>query len=260
MSARKRHLLILGGTAEARILAERALAQFGSCLEITTSLAGRTAHHAVLPGAVRSGGFGGSVGLVRYLHNAQVDFVIDATHPFARQISAAAVAACRAISLPLLALARPAWRAQEDDRWVEVADATEAAAQLAALSARRVLLTIGQRDLQAFAALSDIHFVVRLIDPPTAPLPFSSATLLLGRPPSTADEERLMMQAHAVDAVVTKASGGAVPAKLIAARALSLLVIMLRRPLLENEAEVACVEDALDWIARRLDRVKEALP
>lgn len=260
MSAPKRHLLILGGTAEARVLAERVLAQFAERLAVTTSLAGRTARHAVLPGDVRSGGFGGSPGLAAYLESAAIDLVIDATHPFATQISAAAAAACRNVGVPLLLLVRPDWVAEEGDRWITVADAAAAAVQLAMLGARRILLTIGQRDLGAFAMLRDAHFVVRLIDPPASPLPFPSATLLLGRPPFTLREERLMMRAAAIDAVVTKAAGGAMPAKLVAARALSLPVVMLRRPAPENDKNVVRVEDALEWVARWLNEVKEAVP
>ncbi len=257
MPAREAHLLILGGTAEARALAQAAVVRFEPRLRVTTSLAGRTRDTAALSGAVRRGGFGGAEGLAAYLRDAQVDFAIDATHPFATRISAAAVAACQRLGRPLLALARPAWIEEEGDRWIEVADAAEAAARLPGLG-RRVLLTIGRRDLAVFAALSDIHFIVRLIEPPIAPLPLRSCDIILARGPFTAAEEKLTMAAHAIEVLVTKASGGAAMAgKLAAARELGIPVIMLRRPPQSGCESVERVDEALSWIARRLEDLKE---
>jgi precorrin-6A/cobalt-precorrin-6A reductase len=252
MPVRERRLLILGGTAEARVLAEEAIARFGRGLLITSSLAGRTRSSAALAGTVRRGGFGGADGLASYLRSAQIDFVIDATHPFAARISAACVEASRSLGAPLLALTRPPWTQQDGDHWIEVADAAEAAARLPALG-RRAFLTIGHRDIAAFSALSDIHFLVRLIDPPPVPLPLRSCEVIRGRGPFTGDDERGMMERHEIDVVVTKASGGAATAgKLDAARALGIPVVMLRRPQQEGAERVESVAGALDWLARHL--------
>jgi precorrin-6A/cobalt-precorrin-6A reductase len=257
MPVREQHLLILGGTAEARALAEAAVASFASRLIVTTSLAGRTRSSAALAGAVRRGGFGGAAGLEAYLRDAAIDLVIDATHPFATQISAAARAACASSSTPLLALSRPSWLPQEGDRWVEVADAAEAAMRLPGLG-QRVLLTIGHRDLAAFTAVPQIYFIVRLIEPPPTPLPLRSCEVILARGPFTRDEERDMMMRHAIDVLVTKASGGdAMAEKLSAARDLGLPVVMLRRPPASQQASAACIEDALSWIAGRLAREED---
>ncbi len=257
MPAREKHLLILGGTAEARALAGAALARFGPRLRVTTSLAGRTRSNAPLPGEVRRGGFGGAAGLEDYLRAAEVDLVIDVTHPFATQISAAARTACASSNTPLLTLTRPSWTPQEGDRWIEVADAAEAAARLVGLG-QRVLLTIGHRDLVAFAAAPQIHFIVRLIDPPGAPLPLRSCEVILARGPFTSEEERNMMTRYAIDVVVTKASGGgAMAGKLVAARELGVPVVMLRRPPPSDQQSVARVDDALQWIVQRLGKGEE---
>ena len=253
------HLLILGGTAEARLLAARATTLFGERLRVTTSLAGRTRNPAALAGEVRRGGFGGAAGLAAYLSDASVDLVIDATHPFATRISAAAVSACRVHGVPLLGLARPRWMARPGDRWIEVASAAEAAALVPTLG-RRVFLTIGQRDLAAFASLDDTHFVVRLVDPPPLPLPLRSYELILARGPFAAAAERLIMERHAIDVVVAKASGGAATApKLEAARVLGLPVVMLRRPEEACRERVERVEDALAWIEHRLRQTAEVV-
>ena len=247
-----RHLLILGGTAEARGLAERATARFGRRLRVTTSLAGRTRNPAALAGEVRSGGFGGSDGLAAYLREAGVDLVIDATHPFATRISAAATMACRAQAVPLLALTRPPWIPQPSDRWIDAASAAEAAMILPSLG-RRAFLTIGHTELQVFSGITNVHFVVRLVDPPAAALPLASYELILARGPFAIEAERHIMAHHAIDVLVAKASGGpSTAAKLDAARALGIPVVMLRRPEPEHADRVECVADALAWVERRI--------
>lgn len=253
------HLLILGGTAEARHLAERATADFDQRLGVTTSLAGRTRNPAAVAGAVRRGGFGGSEGLAAYLRDASVDLVIDATHPFATRISAAAISACRTLGVPLLALSRPRWAPQPGDHWIEVASAAEAAALVPTLGPR-VFLTIGHSALAAFAGIDRAHFVVRMVDPPAAALPLPSYELILARGPFTVAAERLIMERHAIDVLVAKASGGgAVAPKLEAARGLGIPVILLRRPEGERGERVERIEDALAWIGHKLHRAAEVV-
>ena len=248
----RRHLLILGGTAEAAALARLALERFAGRLAVTTSLAGRTETPAPLPGEVRSGGFGGADGLAAYLGERRIDLVIDATHPFAAQISAQARTACAMAGVPRLLLHRRGWERHPLDRWIEVESLAAAAAVLPGFG-RRAWLTIGLRDLDSFAALRQMHFLVRLVDPPAAPLPLDSYELLIGRGPFNLAQERHILERHAIDVLVTKASGGAATAaKLVAARERDVPVIMIRRPPPPPGPHVADVGDALDWLAARL--------
>lgn len=249
---RRMHLLILGGTGEAAVLAQAALARFGDGLRVTTSLAGRTARPAAVVGDLRIGGFGGADGLAAYIAEAGVDLVIDATHPFAAQISAQARAACATAGVKRLLLERPVWVRDPRDRWIEVDDLAAAAAALPLLG-RRCFLTIGARDLGAFAALRNVHFVVRLVDPPRVAPPLASFEVVLGRGPFSLAAERLMLERHGIDMLVCKASGGgATEAKLSAARERGLPVVMLRRPPPPPGPRVAGVDGALDWLAGQL--------
>jgi precorrin-6A/cobalt-precorrin-6A reductase len=246
------HLLILGGTAEAAALAAAALVRFSGELAVTTSLAGRTQHRGLLPGQVRIGGFGGVAGLAAYLASASVDLVIDATHPFAAQISAQAAAACTAAGVPRLLLERPPWKRHPLDRWIEVEHLAGAAGVLPRLG-RRVWLTVGARELGAFAGLGEHHFLVRLIAPPAAPLPLLSHELLLARGPFSLAGERFIIERHAIEVLVAKASGGAATeAKLIAARERDVPVVMVRRPAKLAGERAAGATEALDWLAAQL--------
>ncbi len=252
-----RHLLILGGTGEAAALAQGALARFGEGMTVTTALAGRTRHPGPIAGIVRIGGFGGAAGIAAYVIDSEVDRLIDATHPFAAAISRAARLAAERTAVPLLSLLRPPWRRDPLDRWIEV-DSIDAAATLVGRVGRRAWLTVGAGAVPAFTRAIDVRFVVRLIDPPHGPLPLSAYEVVLGRGPFSVAGERHLLQRHAIDVVVCKASGGtATEAKLIAARELGLPVIMVRRPMPEPGDAVDTVEAALDWLAG-LDRRCEA--
>jgi precorrin-6A/cobalt-precorrin-6A reductase len=250
-------LLILGGTGEAAALGRAALARFGEAIEMTTALAGRTRHPGPIAGQVRIGGFGGAARLAEYLCAQKVDRVIDATHPFAAEISSAARLACDQMRVPRLLLVRPAWRRHPLDRWIEV-DSVEAAAQIVGRVGRRALLTVGASEVAAFAPANGVRFVVRMIDPPRDKLPLRFHEVVLGRGPFALADERHLLERYAINVLVCKASGGAATeAKLVAARELSLPVIMVRRPPVERGLSVDTVEGAIDWLAG-LDERPEA--
>ncbi|MGW1593448.1 cobalt-precorrin-6A reductase [Streptomyces sp. NPDC002343] len=221
------HVLILGGTTEARRLAADLAARPGT--RVTTSLAGRVARPEVLPGEVRVGGFGGPDGLAGWLRKHQVDALVDATHPFAETITAHAARAARATGVPAVVLRRPGWLPGPGDRWHDVASLAEAAEALPGLGSR-VFLSTGRLGLAAFASLTGLRFLVRSVEPPEPPLP-PDTRVILARGPFTVPGETELLRAHRIDVLVTKDSGGrATAAKLTAARDLGLPVIVVRRP------------------------------
>jgi precorrin-6A/cobalt-precorrin-6A reductase len=245
---RDQSLLILGGTGEAAALAGVALERFDGALRVVTSLAGRTRRPGPIPGEVRIGGFGGASGLAAYLGQHGIDRLIDATHPFAARISRAARLACEAAGVPRLMLLRPPWRRHPDDQWIEV-DCMAEAAEVVGRIARRAWLTIGAGEIAAFAPLTWVHFVVRLVEMPRQALPLRDCAVILGRGPFGFDEERRLFAEHAIGVLVSKAAGGgATEAKLVAARELAVPVVMLRRPPSEPGMAVETVAAALDWL------------
>jgi precorrin-6A/cobalt-precorrin-6A reductase len=244
-------VLILGGTTESALLARRLVQALGDRLDLTTSLAGRTKSPGPLPGSVRIGGFGGVDGLAAHLREQQIALLIDASHPFAAQISQNARAAAALCGTPRLQVVRPPWPRDPLDRWIEVADLA-GAAQIIRRVAKRIWLTVGASDLDAFAGIDDVHFLVRMIDPPRQPLPFAQAELVLARGPFALAEELALIRHHKIGGLVAKASGGvATEAKIIAARYCDLPVVMVRRPPPEPGETVDCLDAAVDWVLSR---------
>jgi precorrin-6A/cobalt-precorrin-6A reductase len=244
--ATRLRVLILGGTAEANRLA-KAIAS-DPRIDAVLSYAGRTENPATPAIAWRVGGFGGIDGLKQYLVAENIARVVDATHPFAAQMSAHAIAACAAANVPLLALERPPWHAVAGDRWIEVDDIGAAAAALGA-TPRRVFLGIGRQHLAAFAAHPQHAYLVRLVDPPRAPLPLRDAEMVVARGPFDRNSEHAMLTKFCADIIVAKNAGGnQVSAKIDVARELALPVIMIRRPFVAARHKVETVDEALHWL------------
>lgn len=239
-------LLILGGTGEARRLAEHL--DGNTRYYIETSLSGATEKPAEIAGTVRRGGFGGAAGLTAYLSESRFDLVIDATHPFAENISQNAVVACRENRFPRLVVRRPAWKPNADDKWISVDD-VEAAARQVVETGRRVFLTIGRQETGAFAACTECWFLIRSIDVPAEPPSLASYEWLTDRGPFDAAAEQQLMERHGIDCLVSKNSGGTdTYAKIEAARKRNIPVVMIERPAPPTGEIVASVEDALTWI------------
>jgi precorrin-6A/cobalt-precorrin-6A reductase len=246
----EKRVLILGGTGDATTLAAQAVTIPG--VEVITSLAGRTRCPLVTSENTRIGGFGGVAGLTHYLRKQQIDGLIDATHPFAAQISFNAAAAAAEVGIPHLMLIRPVWERTEGDRWIEVDDHEAAAATLPDL-AQRIFLTIGRQELAAFAHLQDLWFLMRMIDPPLPDAAVPPGKLLLERGPFSLDEERSLLKQYQIGAIVSKNSGGdATYAKIIAARELGIPVVMIQRPPIPPGDSVADIESALAWLKNTL--------
>ncbi|MCU1504999.1 MAG: Precorrin-6A reductase [Ilumatobacteraceae bacterium] len=245
-----RRVLILGGTTEAAELTRRVVALV-SRPELTVSFAGRTTSRAAVPEGVdvRVGGFGGIDGLRRHLDDGRFDAVVDATHPFAARMPFHAQAACDALGLALVRVLRPAWHAQPDDRWAVVDDVSAAAAEVARSGARRVFLTVGRQELAPFAACTGIELLVRSIDRP-APNVLADAEVLLSRGPFDVAAETELLRSRRIELLVSKNAGGsATYAKIEAARALGIPVVMVRRPPSPDVRTVATAAEALAWLA-----------
>jgi precorrin-6A/cobalt-precorrin-6A reductase len=233
-------ILILGGTAEARQLADQLVAMGH---EVIVSYAGKTSEPQLPQGQIITGGFGGARGLANFLTGNGIQRLVDATHPYSVQMASNAVEAAKATDVPLVRVTRPPWREPQYAFWHHVPSAEDAAAGLPA--GARVLLTVGHRKLEIFLARSDCSFVVRSIEPPDRALPVNAQSLL-ARPPFFVGGETELMKHEGITHLITKNSGGVqTEAKLKAAEQLRLAVVMIARPELPPAHEVPTVGRAI---------------
>lgn len=239
-------VLLLGGTSEASALA-RALAEAG--VDAVFSYAGRTEAPIAQPLPQRVGGFGDVAGLADWLKAERITHLVDATHPFAAQMSAHAVAAAAETGVALLAFERPPWRAGEGDLWTHVPD-TEAALAALPQAPARIFLAIGRQGVAAFASAPQHHYLLRLVDPPDGPLPLPDAEAVIARGPFTEAGDRALLEAHRIDLILAKNAGGTgARAKLDAARALGLPVILIDRPKVPERPVAASVAEVMGWLS-----------
>jgi len=244
-------LLLLGGTAEARELAG---ILHGAGESVVTSLAGDVATPRLPEGEVRSGGFGGRAGLAGYLREHGVRAVVDATHPFAQQITANAAAACAEVGCALLRLSRPSWAGRPEAATWHWVDSISQARTVAGHLGSRVFLAIGRTSLGEFAEWTDRYVLARVVDQPPWTVP-ASWDVLQARGPFRVDAERHLLRDRRIDVLVTKDSGGQADAKLDAARELGVPVVIVARPPLPAGVEVVTsVAEAAEWVQRRRKR------
>ncbi len=251
----KPRILILGGTTEARQLAESLAAD--RRYDAAISLAGRTADPRPQPLPTRIGGFGGAEGLAVFLELEKISLLVDATHPFAARISHNAAIAAAATGTPLFALRRAAWEVQPGDNWTRVASVAEAVSALGA-APRRVFLAIGRQEAFHFEKAPQHSYIVRSVDPVTPPLNLPNATAVLAHGPFAEADELELLRQQAIDVVVAKNSGGtATYGKIVAARMLGLEVVMVERHKPADVASVSTCDAALERIHQWLSPVKD---
>ncbi|MCK0094675.1 cobalt-precorrin-6A reductase [Yoonia sp. F2084L] len=235
-------LLLLGGTGEARQIAAHLRGT-----DAVISLAGATRNPETQPLPTRVGGFGGADGFERYLQDAGITAVLDATHPFAHKITERTARICRSLKVPYVQFLRPAWVAEPGDNWTQILDETEAAHHIPTNAV--VFLGTGRQTLGRFANLVGREVICRQIDPPTDDFPFAGGRFLVGRPPFSVEDEVALFRQLGVDCLVVKNAGGAPSrTKLTAARQLGIPVLMIKRPAQGDWPVVDTVEAALDWV------------
>ncbi|MGA6106867.1 cobalt-precorrin-6A reductase [Pseudomonas solani] len=216
-----KRILLLGGVTEALALARR----LGP--EHTYSLAGLGKVPADLSCQVRVGGYGGAEGLARYIEDNGIGLLLDATHPYAAQISHNAARAAELAGVPCWALRRPGWRAGEGDDWREVADWAELLDALATF--QRPFFTLGREPLEHLGEIpAHQHWTVRCLQ---SQAPGERFEVIGARGPFVLDEERALFERLRSDVLISKNSGSqSTEPKLQVARERGLPVLILKRP------------------------------
>jgi precorrin-6A/cobalt-precorrin-6A reductase len=243
-----KRLLILGGTGDAAKLATR-INQLPQ-LETIYSLAGRTQAPHIPLCKNRTGGFGGVSGLAEYLKSAKINFVIDATHPFAEAMAAITAAACIQTNIPRVKFCRMPWKPKVIN-WISVPNYSEAAKKLRA-AGKRIFLSIGTKNLHYFSMLSDKWFLIRVIENPAHPIPLTDCKILLERGPFEEIKEHTLLNNYHIDVLVSKNSGGEQATKLRAAHNLGIPILMIEQPLPPSGKTVYTINETLTWLSDQM--------
>ena len=217
--------LVLAGTAEARAVIDAL--KDDPAFTLTASLAGATPQPITLPVPTLRGGFGGEEGLVTYCRQIGIGMLIDATHPFARQISRNARAAASVLDIPCLRFERPPWQPKAGDDWQSF-ESWQAMAD-AIPSGTKVFLAGGTQSIEIFARRTDITLWARALNVEGREGP-PNVTYINAMPQVDMVEERATFVGHHVELLCCKNSGGEASfAKILAARDLGIPVWMLQR-------------------------------
>ena len=222
-----KRILLLGGVTEALAIA-RTLGP-----EHVYSLAGVGRVPTDLHCEVRVGGYGGAEGLAQYIQEQGIDLLVDATHPYAAQISQNADRAAQLSAIPCWALRRPAWQPQAGNDWREVADWAELVEALKPF--QRPLFTLGREPLAHVHEIPESQFwTLRALDV----YPGNARCEVIGaRGPFVLDDERRLFADRNIDVLISKNSGSsATEPKLQVARERGIPVLVLKRPELPKVA------------------------
>ncbi|WP_166357743.1 cobalt-precorrin-6A reductase [Pseudomonas akapageensis] len=239
-----KRILLLGGVTEALAIA-RTLGP-----EHIYSLAGIGRVPTDLRCQVRVGGYGGAEGLAAFIRAEEITLLIDATHPYAAQISHNGVNAARLAGIPCWALRRPAWEPQPGDDWREVADWAELMQALAPF--KRPLFTLGREPLQHLGEIPAEQFwTLRALDS----VPGNERCEVMGaRGPFRLEDERELFKRRQIDVLISKNSGSsATEPKLEVARERGVPVMILQRPTLPKvDQEFLAVSELTSSLASQL--------
>ena len=241
-------LLLLGGAFEARHIALALLRETGLSITVSIARAGRVPQSYGWP--TRIGGWGSDLAYKAWIRREGFAAVLDATHPFANQMSHRAAETSRELGLDHLRVLRPSWLPTPGDKWVFLNSEQEAAAHIP--KGKTVFVATGRRELDGLENMQDRQMICRIREPSMASFPFPDGDFLFQTGPFTVASEKELFRRRGVDWLLVRNSGG--PGswpKIEAARELGIPVAMLRRPPQPEVTKVQTVAEALAWVRRR---------
>lgn len=247
-------ILVLAGTREARIIVE-VLQQAGQkVLATTVTEYGRQLLEENSP--VLEGGLT-ATSLVQLLKEQDIQLVVDATHPFAVQVSQLAVEVCQQVGVNYVRFEREETTLPSAHQDVKMVESFAAAAQLALEIVGNVFLTVGANHLETFCRyIPKERLVVRVLPvlsslTKCADLGIAPARIIAMQGPFSQELNVALFRQYQAGVIISKESGptGGTDTKLEAARALGLPVILVQRPQVAYPQVVRSIEALLTIVA-----------
>jgi len=244
---------LIGGTQESAQLARMVAGhQIPSVVSVTTEAA-RSLYPSLPSVQVRVGALDGDQ-ISHLIQREGIGAILDASHPYATEISTLAIAAAKAHNLPYLRYERPPVKAAST---VEV-DSVETILSDDYLNGKRVLLTVGYRLLERFAPWQDRATLFARILPSQVALEaalaagFTPDRLIALRPPLSTTLEKALWQHWQISLVVAKASGvaGGELVKQQVAQSLDVTLVTIRRPRVAYPHQTSRLDEAIAFCDR----------
>jgi precorrin-6A/cobalt-precorrin-6A reductase len=252
-------VLVIAGTSDANAIIQE-LASHG--IHVMATVATAFGHSLVptLENVVATKGRLDRNGLHRLMAKSGVKCVLDASHPYAREVSANAIGACADAGIAYLRYERPSTVAENEDV-IHVRDIADAAAKLREMKGT-VFISTGSTGLEVFArVLSDFsqRAVVRVLPDDTViarckSLGLPASSIIASRGPFSEESNMAIFRATGATILVLKDSGseGGTPQKLSAARRLGLAVILVDRPVVEYPWVTGSIQEAVSHVVRNI--------
>ncbi|WP_009631322.1 cobalt-precorrin-6A reductase [Synechocystis sp. PCC 7509] len=247
-----RRLWLIGGTTEsAAIAAELSYHSHISCVVSVTTVWAQNLYPPSPNLQVWVGRLD-SQQLEAFLCQQKITAVLDASHPYATEISQRAISITQKLQIPYLRYERPAI----DDASVINVDSFNTLLSGDYLHSHRVLLTVGYRTLPLFQSWQEKSTLFARILPSAIALEtalnsgFPNSRLICLRPPISLELERSLWQQWQISLVVSKASGaaGGEAVKRLVAQQLNIPLIVVARPVISYPQQTSDLATALEFI------------
>ena len=153
----------------------------------------------------RIGGFGGILKMSQWLRDNKITHVVDASHPFAKQISQNTYVSCMNNKIPLVRLTRKPWIKYKDDNW-KIVNSYEDIGKLLNINKSRIFLAIGRQNLDYFWKFSKHFYLLRMVENPQFKIKFQNYHCIVSRGPFKENDDLSLLKQFKINLLISKNS------------------------------------------------------
>ena len=187
----------------------------------------------------------------RFLIENGIEALIDASHPFDKESTELCKRVSKLADIKLTHFLRPPWTPTIDDNWTSVRTLDEAAKIIP--DGSNVFIATGRIGLEKFSKLTSSKFFIRRLGKVKLQCPLDNGKFIYGNPPFSLKDEISLFRSLKIDILVIKNVGGDGSfAKVEAARAMNISVIMIERPKESPINAITTIPEIFKWMDHNL--------
>jgi precorrin-6A/cobalt-precorrin-6A reductase len=249
------HVWLIGGTSESAILAQAIISVQIPCVVTVTTETAKNLYSLDSPLLNIWVGFLEKTTILPFIQAQNITAILDASHPFAVEISKLAIATATQYNLSYLRYERSACETVNFEENILHLDSFETLLSGDYLTDQRVMLTSGYRHLHQFKDWQHRATLFVRILPSVVSLKaalkagFTPDRMIAIRPPISIELEKALWQQWNISLAVTKASGmaGGESMKRKAAAELGIPLIVIDRPPLNYPQKTTDLKTAIEF-------------